>query len=95
MEPRTEPRIPNEPKRPNTAKWIQQLEDDEELARIATLEEDEKIAKKLQQDYENGNAIDDFHRPRTARNPRHENEISMSDSFLNSGELDETPSANV
>jgi hypothetical protein len=73
--------------RPNTAaKWVKQLDDDEEMARIVALEEDEKIAKKLQADYEAGTAIDDFHRPRTARKPRTENDLNLNSSQLSDNE---------
>jgi hypothetical protein len=34
-----QPRGASKEQRPNTAKWIQQMEDDEELARQVTLEE--------------------------------------------------------
>ena len=43
-------------------KKIEQLEDDQQLARVIAFEEDQKIARKLQRDYENGLEVDDFHR---------------------------------
>ncbi|KAJ3274799.1 Intraflagellar transport protein 46 [Terramyces sp. JEL0728] len=48
-----------------TRKRIEQLVDDEELALNLALEEDAKIAKKLQEDYNQGTAVDDYHRLRT------------------------------
>ncbi len=59
---------------------IQQEDEDEELARRVAVAEDELIARKLQQDYENGVAVDDFHRPRSARKSRNQESVS-SDAY--------------
>ncbi|KAJ2991825.1 Intraflagellar transport protein 46 [Globomyces sp. JEL0801] len=57
-----------------TRKRIEQLEDDESVALALALEEDEKIAKKLQDDYNNGIGVDDYHRLNTAN---HQNSLSL------------------
>ena len=65
--------------RPTTAVRTQeQIETDEYMARFLALEEDERIARKLQSDIEAGTAVDDFHRPRSAavRKPHNEYEDS-------------------
>ncbi|KAJ3259559.1 Intraflagellar transport protein 46 [Boothiomyces macroporosus] len=48
-----------------TRKRIEQLVDDEEMALNIALEEDAKIAKKLQEDYDKGVAVEDYHRLQT------------------------------
>ncbi|KAJ3324967.1 Intraflagellar transport protein 46 [Boothiomyces sp. JEL0866] len=65
-----------------TRKRIEQLVDDEEMALNIALEEDAKIAKKLQEDYDKGVAVEDYHRIQTPHTntlkiePTTEDEIS-------------------
>ncbi|EGF81860.1 hypothetical protein BATDEDRAFT_87277 [Batrachochytrium dendrobatidis JAM81] len=64
-----------------------QLQDDEWFARMIALEEDERIAQKLQRDYEAGIAVDDFHRPMTSKGRTQNTDSSLVTEILQNDAL--------